>query len=700
MTKVYDDIDLWMCEISKLNPLTRKNTRRVEYLNTIVSFDIETSSFTSNDVKCAIMYEFMIDVNHIVYKGRNWDDFTLALCVLKKVFKLSTNRRIIIWVHNLSYEFQFMSNRLDWDDVFALEERKVCYCVSEGFEFRCTYLLTGYSLGNLTEIEKLPIKKLTGNLDYKLIRTPITPITEKEDEYLLHDVEILIYLIEKKVKEEEWINEIPITKTSYVRRLTKSRCNSWKYRNTMKNLTLRANEYEYNKKAFSGGFTHANLMNRDIIHSDVASLDLTSDYPAQMVAEMYPMSKSFEKDNPTLDEVEDMIKYYCCIIDIEYSKIYTNYSGDNIISRSKCKVRGEHLLDNGRIIHADNIRTIITEQDYMSIKDFYKYEEIKVHKIIAYKKGYLPRDFILTILDLYKKKTELKGIEERYEEYMQSKENLNSMYGMSVTDIVRNKIGFDSEWYSIETDLDFEISKYNSKWGRFLFYPWGVWVTAYARRIIHKSIKSVGDDYIYSDTDSMKILNYTNHENYFNKFNIDMQNKLLQTAYKLEIDENMLSPCNIKGDKKWLGVWEHEGIYDKFKTLGAKRYMTLQDGVISMTISGLNKNIAMEYLLKSFNIKYDKIVKGQSTKFKLSNQLDYEKVFDYFEDGMYIPKGFTGKNTHTYIDEGRKGVVKDYLGNYYNFYEKSGVHLEETDYRLSTTDDLVRIALGIKETSK
>lgn len=700
--KIYDEIEQWIDELKTIKYETKFNSKKVQYLDVIASFDIETSSFYNDEGdKCSIMYAFMIDVNHIIYFGRDWNDFKIAIIALQKTFNLSYTRRIIIWVHNLSYEFQFMSNQLDWHNVFALEERKVCYSVTDGIEFRCSYLLTGYSLSNVAEIEKLPIKKLTGALDYKLIRTPITPMTQLEIDYLTNDVEVVVYLIEKRKINEKWISEIPLTKTSYVRRLTKNNCNNWKYRNTMSNLKLRPEEYEYNKKAFSGGFTHGNMMLRGETLSNIASLDLTSDYPAQMVAEKYPMSKSFEIYEPSQDDIEDCIKYYCCIIEVEYFNIISNGLGDNILSKSKCKTKGKVVLDNGRILMADYVKTVFTEQDFNAVNDFYIFDDMKITKIIAYRKGYLPRDFIMTILQLYKTKTELKGVEERYQEYMTSKENLNSMYGMSVTDIVRDEISFNHKWQTEETDIEEEIEKYNKKWGRFLYYPWGIWVTAYARKVIYDTIKYIKNDYCYSDTDSVKIKNYEKYKDYFTEFNNNMKNKLITTAKSLSIDEAMLHPKTIYGEEKWLGFWEYEGTYDKFKTLGAKRYMTLEDGYISMTVSGLNKTQTLPYLLDIHNIKYDRIVKGQTTKFRLSNQLDYKKVFDYFSDGMFIPKGYTGKNIHTYIDEPRRGVVKDYLGNLYRYNEKTGIHLEESEYELSSPiEDMVSIAFKIREVNE
>ena len=51
-------------------------------------------------------------------------------------------------------------------------------------------------------------------------------------------------------------------------------------------------------------------------------------------------------------------------------------------------------------------------------------------------------------------------------------------------------------------------------------------------------------------------------------------------------------------------------------------------------------------------------------------------IFDAFKDGLYVPPKYTGKNTHTYIDEPCIGIVKDYRGEKYAYSERSIVHLE------------------------
>ena len=125
----------------------------------------------------------------------------------------------------------------------------------------------------------------------------------------------------------------------------------------------------------------------------------------------------------------------------------------------------------------------------------------------------------------------------------------------------------------------------------------------------------------------------------------------------------MIAPRTIKGIKKPLGVWDFEGVYTRFKTLGAKRYMTEENGEISLTVSGVNKNVAVPYLMRKYG--------------------DNLAVFNAFNDGLYFPAEATGKNIHTYIDEEMQGTLIDYNGVMGTYHELSGVHLGGADYSLS-----------------
>src|SRR5699024_3636631 len=130
------------------------------------------------------------------------------------------------------------------------------------------------------------------------------------------------------------------------------------------------------------------------------------------------------------------------------------------------------------------------------------------------------------------------------------------------------------------------IDIYNNNKNRFLFYAWGVYVTAYARKNLWSGIISVGLDYVYSDTDSLKFLNHEQHTKYIETYNENLKEKMYRMCYALKINPNRLKPKDKYGNEQFIGLWDYEGTYDRFKTLGAKRYLIEDGGNIELTLAG------------------------------------------------------------------------------------------------------------------
>ena len=306
-----------------------------------------------------------------------------------------------------------------------------------------------------------------------------------------------------------------------------------------------------------------------------------------------------------------------------------------------------------------------------------------VRNFRRYKRGLLPKDLILAILDLYGAKTSLKGVEDKIIEYQNGKENLNGCYGMTVTDICRDEVVYldyfedenNEAWTKDQPDYEKLINKYNKDKKRFLYYPWGVWVTCFARYFLWQAILECGEDYRYSDTDSVKFVNLEKHRPYFENYNNKLLKRLKKVMDLLGIPFEKCTPKTVKGQVKPIGIFEYEGTYKRFKYLGAKRYMVEdQDGEINLTVSGINKFVCVPYLKKKYG--------------------DNTNIFNAFNDGLIIPKGYTGKQIHTYIDYETKGTVRDYLGKEYNYHELSGIHMEDTEYSLSVGEEFLRYLLG------
>lgn len=686
-----DNLDEFIYETCKFVPVVRNGKKK--YFNVPAAFDIETSSFVYNGRKCAIMYTWQFGINGRCIVGRTWDDFLRLMVRVVEEMGVDPEKRLIVYVHNLSYEFQFMRKHFTWDKVFAMDEREAVFAICNmGIEFRCSYMLSGYSLAKLgDELTKYEVHKLVGSLDYRKIRHALTPITGEEMSYNINDILVVMAFIQETIERDGDIAQIPLTKTGYVRKYCREqvlyqggphRLSSNKaysaYRKFIKNLIVDSETYAQLKRAFQGGFTHANAFNCQQIFKDVASFDFTSSYPAVMVTEEFPMSVAnpWEMNDPTdADELAALGEKYCCLFDIEFTDIEPKCWADNPISSSKCSALSGETINNGRVVSARVLRTTMTEQDFYIARDFYQWGSMRVSNLKVYIKAPLPAEFVRSILKLYKDKTTLKGVPGKEIEYQVSKGMLNSCYGMTVTDIVREEINYNDTWETKAPNPESQLEQYNKDPKRFMYYPWGVWVTAYARRNLFSGILEFDSDYIYSDTDSIKVLGAESHSQYFNQYEDQLRAKLQKAVDRLGLPFSVVEPEDIKGNKHLLGAWDYEGTYARFKTLGAKRYIVEKKGNLEITVAGLGKKAGRDYLLNTYGL---------------------DGAFDAFENDLKIPKGSTGKLTHTYIDDEMHGVVTDYLGNTEEFHELSGVHLEDAGYELSMVASFIDYLNGIK----
>lgn len=666
----------------------RKN-RNLEYLNAPISFDIEATSFyNENREKHCVMYAFNFGINGRCVRGRTWREFIEMLDVVVNEYDINIKKRVIIYVQNLSYEFQWFRKYFEWDKVFAVDSREVLYAVTKnGIEFRCSYLLSGYSLEKMGEhLLKYRINKKVGDLDYKLLRHPETILTEKEWGYILNDGLVVMAYIQEEIERLGDITKIPLTKTGYVRNLFREKClkgdERFKYVKLIKSLTLTKETYIQLKRAFAGGFTHANCNYVGETIKDVFSIDEISAYPAAMLSEKYPMSKPFKIKPKNKEHFTKILENFCCVFECGFYNIKSKIGFENYISKSKCNKIENFIINNGRVVEADYLHITITEQDFKIISKTYKWDKILISQITCFFKDYLPKPFVETILELYKNKTELKNVEGKEQEYMWSKEMVNSSYGMCVTDICKNENVYENGmWSTKNNDVECSIEKYNKNMQRFLFYAWGVWVTAYSRANLFEGILEFKDDYIYSDTDSIKCKNLEKHLPYINSYNERISNKIKKCLKHHNIDTELSCPKTAEGISKPLGIWENEGKYNRFKTLGSKRYIYEKNDDINITIAGVSKTQGKKWL------KY---------KYK-----DNDTIFKNFKDELYFPSEYEygsgcGKLCHTYIDTEMKGTLIDYNGIAYEYLEKSGVHMENTDYTLGLAEEFLLLLRGVR----
>lgn len=573
--------------------------KKRHYIGITTAFDIETTLL--DDVTQSVMYiwQWQFGEDYTVI-GRTWDEFLDLQKRIKAV--LPEDRWLVVYVHNLSYEFQFLKGIYTFfpDDVFAVASRKVVKCDMWGcFEFRCSYKLTNMSLKLFTSKMMVKHQKLSGDeFNYSVKRYPWTELSEEELEYCINDVLGLVEAVNALMaRDGDTLQTIPMTSTGYVRRNAKRAMKDGSvHHNFVYSILPDIETYRALREAFRGGNTHANRYYAGDIVENVHSADRSSSYPAVIANCEYPMSAFIpilKKDlNPGYISRCITVRHKALLlrIGIRNLRLRDPYWGCPYLSKDKCRNihKAVDTEDNGRILEAEYLETTITDIDLKIIMEEYQGEIIFLQGWYAsYKK--LPLPLIKEVIKYYKDKTELKGVKGQEIFYDLAKALLNALYGMMAQDPVKHNLIFQQigDWEEDTTLSDEEIlGRSNAK--AFLAYQWGVWVTAHSREALERGIRLVHDtegaDFVYCDTDSVK---YTGSVDW-SGYNAD------RIAECIESGAYATDPSGVT---HYMGVFETEDLKDTgyayryFKTLGAKKYAYVEregEGV-HCTIAGVNK---------------------------------------------------------------------------------------------------------------
>lgn len=658
--------------------------------NTIYSFDIETTSYLILDGKQvsgieyqnltkeeqeraefrSCMYIWMFSINDIVYYGRTWEEFKKFLNRLEMYSK----EKKIVFIHNLSFEFQFLKGVFNFTDVMARKSHKVMRCFFEDYniELRCTYMMSNCALKYLPKLFDLPVKKQVGDLDYTLIRTPNTEITTQEMKYCENDCLVIYYYIQRELETYERVDKIPLTSTGHVRRELKERISEdWNYKNKVKKA-INTDPHIYNllQDAFAGGYTHANWIYTDEIIKNVDSWDFTSSYPYILVTHQFP---STEFKRCYIKDVKNMSKRFAYILVVKFKNIKCKYF-NNFISQSKCRNIKGGKYDNGRIIEAEELETTITDIDFYFILQSYNCQ-YEIEEIYYSKYNFLPKQFIEFVLEKYVNKTEFKNVEGKEVEYMKEKNKFNSLYGMSVTNMIRDEVIFDNKEGWTEkplTNTEIISALQNEKKKGFLSFAYGVWVTAYARSNLLKNVIKLDEYVIYCDTDSMKLKQGYN-KNVIDEYNNFVHKKIEYVSKTLEIPIEKFSPKDVFGERHILGVFDSDGKYNEFITQGAKKY-------------AITKWIKKEKIKDNMNIikiENEKALVLEITVAGVPKQgAKALKDLSEFKDNFVFNFKDTNKNLVIYCENQKEFCLTDYQGKCYNVNDESGCCIVPTTYVL------------------
>lgn len=656
---------------------------RYNYLKIACAFDIETTSYYSKkyDKDLATMYIWQLSLDYDTIIGRTWEEFIRVIEALND-YAAKYDGVILCLIQNLSFEFQFMKSIFQWNinregypDIFAKDDRTILYAKYKNIEFRDTLALTGMGLARFKKNYGLSVDKLVGDLDYALYRHSKTPVTNKELAYCINDVQILSdffykYLFPEYIKPGK---KIPLTSTGIVRNDIKEsfmeipKEERKKIQNRIRNSQPTEAVYKlWRNFLFRGGLVHASTIACNYLWDasetgPFGSYDLKSAHPGGMFAKKFPWKYNRRK----VDMWEEVLKaartgdygffgvfkFY----NIRCSGYHSLESKNKIIESSP-----DAVYENGRLVFASYIKVCLMELDFFNYEDLYEWERFQVTVLYQAKLEVLP-DYIRKIICKYFVLKET--LPKDTPEYNGSKRKLNGIFGMFATGLPEHEVVFNME--TNEMEMSAQAKSYAELTQYLIMLPqWAIQTAAYTRRDIVKSIKACGFDSMYYDTDSNKIMNFEAHKGWFDNFNKE----------RMELNKSVNT---FDYDKKYferIGCFELEYIGNRFKVLGAKRYLVEHDGKTQVTVAGM--------------------VKGSLEAYCKKNNLD---IWEMFADDLKLPAGDSWKKTTVYYDQAFEDKLTDYTGQTETINEGSCVAIIDIPFTMSLEEEFINRIEALRE---
>lgn len=497
----------------RLKPVkVRRRRGKRYYVNLTATLDIETTN-TEED---GFAYSFALNIGGVNMVVRYIEELEEVIDGLIDSWSLGGSDYLSIYIHNLGYEYQYMAQILneDWTIKNALytKARQALYLrFGNGIEFRDSLKLFQKSLAGATKGCRHP--KLKGDLDYSVYRTPDTPLTQQEFDYIVNDVQGLYEAIERLKAEQDYnAATIPLTNTSMVIEEVNRHLHTGEVQRTMRALSLGKHELELAYHCMAGGDTHGTRWRASRTYDNCNSYDLKSAHPSEQALWKFPAGEPFLlPEDVEEDELSTLIdEGYGWLGKVYLEDIQVRPECPNpTISLSKTEaIEGLRGLDNGRVLGADAAFAYLDSNDYQRFREAYTYTDFCGVDILAFKLEYLPDEFREAVFDKFRVKESAEDGPER----VFAKVCVNTIFGACAQKTVRdeydilfeevmerNKIKWEDKLAAMEDEA---VIKTQQKKFPFL---WGLWTSSLSRLRLWELQKAVGwERLIYWDTDSVK----------------------------------------------------------------------------------------------------------------------------------------------------------------------------------------------------
>lgn len=663
----YEDITAYTTEEVTLPDLdfidAYRGRKRVRACADYAVFDSETSHYKTD---CAWIYQWAVKLGGAYIYGRTPAEFVRLLVRIRDKYKLNEKKYLIIYIHNASYDVQYLKHYLRIYDqgmkITATGSHAVLSVDMVGFRILCSLRLTNLGLARLSDNYCRKYVKAVGEIDYNIMRFPDSELTPEDWLYMFSDVASQYEGIREYLTSMGYLHacDAPITSTGFIRKYCRKKSRqqiNWRRDFLYSALTLEM--YRLCRQAFMGGITIASFIyaGETIRSSKLRHKDFTSSYPAREMLDYMPTGKPYWYGSiETDEEFNRLVNTKCCIflLTIYNVRIRPGITAPYIPS-SKCMQARKIAKVNGKVTAAEELTIAITEIDYKWILRQYTFSGKKISKMLCFDRGPAPAFLRSCVMHFYENKCTLKHSDPAL--YMASKAMLNSIYGMTATSIIREEWETDEDLVYIRKEDDNgqdQIERYYNSRNSFLPYQLGVYTTAWARDALMTMIEAVGyENFLYCDTDSAFYLETD-------------ENRAALDAMNDRIRERAAAAGAYVGDNI-LGYATDEAPLTAFRALHAKCYCTEENGKLNVTIAGIPK----------------KAVVWENGKSKTVTSAEELGSIDKLVDGFKFKA--CGGTRAVYIEDGLQ--CREINGHRIEY--ASSVIIEQIEKRISDTMNII-----------
>jgi len=343
-------------------------------------------------------------------------------------------------------------------------------------------------------------------------------LTSEDYDYVTRDVEILqrslsnffeFYETQKTTRKKKSKEPLTISQAS------RSLLFNYMKKSTFEELFKEKN-YQLTRDSYIGGFCHLNKKYKGIKLEGVSSFDINSSYPSIFVDYDLPFGdgKVVSVDKWRRGKHRNTFNFITFRIEDFKAKTHPF-----LIAKSWMQ---NEYLDEG-----EELTMTLTEPEFLFIKNNYEFKKLTVLQVESFQKGKFFIDYIKFLYENKKTATDK----------TQFKRLLNSFTGkFGQAEIMT---GYEVIGLKNNETFKFQETKHESNQG---YLPLIVALLSYARLKLYSIIEKLGDDFVYSDTDSIYFLNLSKNRKLFKE-----------------------------GDK--LGEWDLEHENHKFLGWGQKTYL-------------------------------------------------------------------------------------------------------------------------------